>query len=499
MKTITHNITADMRAIIAGGALLCSLLFGTPSFAAESPCHAKNPCQKVAAIQPKTEAPKPKKVNYYEVVTLGKAKTLELDGQIADLVVADPSVIEVGTLKNNKLYIVGSSLGDTNILAFNNEGETVARITVHVKIDEYTLNKTLKQLFPKDKVSAKTVGDDIILTGKVENAAAAASIHNVATRFAGENNEIVNMMTVSGEQQVMIKVKVVEIRRSILNELGVDTDIGIGDGGDFDGRLLTNNEFGFNPLRQAFGLTTQEPFGLGQLIFDPDEFNPISFMINALEQDALVNTLAEPNLTAKSGENARFLAGGEIPVVADRNDERVTFDYRPYGVVLSFRPLVMDEGRISLQISTEVSEISPDTSTVIAGVPFPSFDVRRADTTVEMASGGSIMIAGMARSQTINNLTGVPGAKSAPVIGELMSSDSFQREESELLVMISAYLIKPNAAQDFAQKRKKKDQDHNRHDHPILRHVVSNNLEKQFRSDLPSWTGHEKNYGYMLD
>lgn len=435
----------------------------------------------------------------YEVITLGKAKTIELSGPIADIVVANPNVIEVGALKGSKLYVVGSNLGDTNILVFNQGGDTVARINVHVRVDEYTLNSTLRSLFPDEDIKAKTVGDDIIITGKVSNAANASNVENVVSRFIGEGNEIVNMMSVQGEQQVMIKVKVVEIKRSLLNELGVDTDVNTGSGGVLDGRLLTNNEFGYNPLRQAFGLTTQEPFGLAQLILDPGGFNPISFMINALEQDELVNTLAEPNLTAKSGENARFLAGGEIPVVADRNDDRVTFDYRPFGVVLSFRPIVMDEDRISLQISTEISEISPDTSTVVAGVPFPSFDVRRADTTVEMASGGSLMIAGLVRSKTIHNMNGLPGAKSAPVIGALMSSDSFQREESELLVMISAYLIKPNAAQDFAVKKRKINEAHDRHDNPVLRKVMAANLNNRFEKKPPVWMKNNVGYGYMLD
>lgn len=443
-----------------------------------------------------------KNIDRYEVVTLGKAKTIELDGQIADVIVANPGVIEVGTLQNNKLYVVGSNLGDTNVLVFDEAGETIAQVNVHVKVDEYTINRTLRNLFPGEEVKAKTVGDDIIVTGDVSNGAKALHIENVVNRFVGENNQIVNMMSVNGEQQVMIKVKVVEIKRSLLNELGIDTDIQANQNpGVLSGQFLTNNEFGYNPLRQAFGLTTQEPFGLAQLIFDPGGFNPISFMINALEQDELVNTLAEPNLTAKSGENARFLAGGEIPVVADRNDERVTFDYRPFGVVLSFRPLVMDKDRISLQISTEVSEISPDTSTVIAGVPFPSFDVRRAETSVEMASGGSLMIAGLVKSQTVHNLSGLPGADKAPVIGDLMSSDSFQREESELLIMISAYLIKPDAAKDFEiKKRNTRKKQHDRHDHPVLRQVLATNLENKFeKGKAPSWLNHEKKYGYMLD
>jgi pilus assembly protein CpaC len=460
-------------------------------------CPTKDKCGE-PTLPAAMEVQKPRKINYNEVLTLGKAQTVQIDGDIADVIVANPNVIEVGSLQNNKLYIVGSNLGDTNILVFDAAGDTIAKINVHVRIDEFTMKNTLTRLFPKENVSVDTVGDDIIVTGDVSNASVAANIENVINRFIGENNEIVNMMSVKGDQQVMIKVKVIEIKRSILNEIGIDTDILPGNTSTVDGGFLTNSEFGLNPLRSAFGLTSTSPFGLGSLIWDPSGFNPISFMISALDQDQLVNTLAEPNLTAKSGENARFLAGGEIPVVADRNDDRVTFEYRPFGVVLSFRPLVLDENRISLQISTEVSEISTEASTVVAGVPFPSFDVRRAETSVEMASGGSLMIAGLVKSQTINNLAGIPGLKDTPILGELSKSDSFKRDESELIIMISAYLINPTAADDYKDAQAAKKNDNNRNDNPILRNVLSSNLRQGYDT-IPAWTGHETQFGYMLD
>lgn len=485
---------------IAGAAALTLLLIALPVNAMADCGKAKaNPCPPIvqkASAQKST----PKVIKRYESLVLGKATTLTLPSAASEVVVADPNIVEVGALKNNKLYLVGSNLGDTNILVFDQSGENMAHITVHVSIDEYSLNKTLKNLFPKEDVKAKTVGDDIMLTGDVSNGIVATRIRDVASRFLGEDNELVNMLNVKGEQQVMIKVKVVEISREILNELGTDTDIQSGTiNNNTTIQGLTNNDFGYNPLRQVFGLTTQEPFGLGQLIWDPGGFNPISFMISALEQDELVNTLAEPNLTAKSGENARFLAGGEIPVVADRNDDRVTFDYRPFGVVLAFRPVVKDEGRIELTISTEVSEVAPDTSTVISGVPFPSFDVRRAETSVEMASGGSLMIAGLISSRTIHNLNEIPGLKDTPVLGELSRSDSFRREESELLIMISAYLINPTKADDFKVAKPKSRDQNNPNDHAPLRDIVTANLGERYKATLPKWVRSEKRFGYMID
>lgn len=241
------------------------------------------------------------------------------------------------------------------------------------------------------------------------------------------------MMSVQGEQQVMLKVKVLEVSRNILNELGLDIDGTLNKG-------ATTGLFGTNG---AVGLTAPTPVGTGSLLFDVGAAT-ISTVFRALERDGYISTLAEPNLTAISGENARFLAGGEYPIPNEIDDEgNVSYEYKPFGVSLAFKPVVMSKNRINLNVSTEVSNISNDFSFQLANLTVPGFDVRRAETSVEMPSGGTLMLAGLIESNTVNNLNRIPGIKDIPVLGDLTGSESFQRNETELVVMISAYLVKP--------------------------------------------------------
>ena len=305
------------------------------------------------------------------------------------------------------------------------------------------MQHTLENLFPDEDIVAKTVNDDIMLTGTASNPAVSARIQQIAARFAGQDEAVVNMMSVKGEQQVMLKVKVLEVSRNILNELGLDVD------GSFS-RGATNGLFA---TAGTVGLTAPTPVGAGQLLFDVGA-GTISTIFSALERDGYITTLAEPNLTAISGENARFLAGGEFPIPTEVDDEgNVTYEYKPFGVSLAFKPVVMSKDRINLNVSTEVSNISNDFSFELEGLRVPGFDVRRADTSVEMPSGGTLMLAGLIESNTVNNMNRIPGIKDVPILGDLTGSESFQRNETELVVMISAYLVKPFAERTAVAER----------------------------------------------
>lgn len=380
-------------------------------------------------------------------LAIGKADTFDLPGNVADILVADPAVADVGVLRSSRLYIVGRGVGDTNILAFDETGELLAEIGVHVHIDEATMQRTIKEFFPDEDVSVKTVNGDIVLTGRVSTPAAANQVRDLAGRFVPEEGQtIVDLMNVKGEQQVMLKVRVLEANRNVLRELGVETDYG------------TNNSSGFDfDTGSAVGLTAV-PFGIGQLFLDRwNDIGPVDFTLRALEQDGLINTLAEPNLTAISGEAAGFLAGGEFPVPAGRDDDgNVILEYREFGVSLNFRPVVMSKDRISLQLSTEVSTLSEQDGIVLQNLTIPGLQVRRADTTVEMASGGRLMIAGLLQSNSTDALNGLPGLKDLPVLGELFKSKSFERNESELVIMVTAYLVEPYKEAEAKKVREKK-------------------------------------------
>jgi len=420
--------------------------------------------------------------NRHITITRGKSTVIEVDRNIADVLVADPSVIEVGALKNHRLYLIGAALGDTNVMIFDGNGNPIQKLDVHVRVDETTLQETLTTLFPSESIVAKTVNDDIMLTGNVSTPAAAARIQEVAARFAGQDEAVVNMLSVQGDQQVMIKVRVLEVSRSVLNELGLDTDIG-GSSDNLSAALASSGGVGL----------TANPLAAGQLLFN-DGSNSISTIFQALERDGLVSTLAEPNLTAISGQNARFLAGGEFPIPKEVDDEgNVSYEYKPFGVSLAFKPVVMSKDRINLQVSTEVSDISDDFSFQIPGVTVPGFDVRRAETNVEMASGGTLMMAGLIESKSLNRLNRLPGVKDIPVIGALSSSESFARNESELVIMITSYLVKP-----FADKNQTATRVPSEQQTPLNKALMANMARLNGKSDVTRASNGQP-VGYLLD
>jgi pilus assembly protein CpaC len=384
-----------------------------------------------------------------ETLTLqaGKGDVVQVGSGVADVLVSDPSIVEVGPVKDNQLYLIGSKIGDTNVLVFDKSGGLIKQIAVHVKSDTSKLEESMKQLFPHENITVDALGDKITLKGTVSSADVAARAKDLAMRFVPAQTTVINNLGVQGNQQVMIHVKIVEVARNVLNELGLETDVAGVNSGNFSAAHVTGAA-STGPLTNnpEFGLTVDPSFGNGALIYDTGSTGPISLIIHALERDGMVNTLAQPNLTAISGENARFLAGGEFPIPSQRdNNGNITYEYRPFGISLAFKPIVLDKNRINLQISTEVSEVSTELTLQLPGISVPSFTVRRAETTVEMASGGSLMIAGLIESKAIERMNRLPGIGDVPVLGALVRSESFNRNESELLVIISAYLVEPFA------------------------------------------------------
>ncbi|HPD83044.1 MAG: type II and III secretion system protein family protein [Alphaproteobacteria bacterium] len=381
---------------------------------------------------------------------LGKAEMVNIEGEIADVLVADPSVVDVMAVKSNRLYLVGSSLGDTNIMALDSEGNVLKKVNVHVQMDTEKLQEMIGELYPNEPVEIRAMTDQVVLTGDVSTPAVANKIVNLVGRYAADaqgingtnvDNIILNMMGVRGEQQVMLKVKIVEASRSALKDLGLELNsLGGANIGNLGGTLATS---------PALGLSAPAQLGVAALNYSSGGFGNLNFVARALEQEGIINTLAEPNLTAISGEQAGFLAGGEFPIPTqiDRNGNLI-YEFRPFGVSLNFRPVVMSSDRISLQLTTEVSTTSFDQNLQLNGINVPTFNVRRAETNVELPSGGTLMIAGLIKSDAISGLTQLPGIGDVPVVGDLIKSDTFRRSESEVVVMITPYLVQP-----FAQNK----------------------------------------------
>lgn len=383
-------------------------------------------------------------------VTMGKAEIVKLSGDIADIMVADPKIVDVSALQSDKLYLVGASLGDTNIIALDAEGNVLRKLDVHVRIDTASIQNLIHELFPHEKnVVVHTVGNQVALTGSVSTPSAATKIaklvaaHMSDVRAGGSaanvDSMIENLLEVRGQQQVTLRVRIMEISRDVLKELGIETATG---------NATSSN--GFRPkvtITDGIGLT-KDSFAVTSMLFDSGfgTIGDILLKLNALETDGLASVLAEPNLTAVSGEEAGFLAGGEFPVPTGRDQNgNIVITYKQFGVSLNFKPIVMSEDRISLQLKTEVSSLDQAKGITLSELTVPGIDVRRASTTVEMNSGGSIMMAGLMKSNNIKGMSGLPGIKDTPVLGALVSSKSFQRQETELVVIVTPYLVQPFA------------------------------------------------------
>lgn len=464
-------------------------------------------------------------------IMLGKAEMVDLGGDVADVLVANPSIVDVMAVKSDRLYLVGAMLGDTNIIALDSEGNILKKLNIHVQMDTVKLAAMVEDLYPNEQVNIRALTDQIVLTGNVSTPAAANGIARLVAEYASEvsgqragsvDEVVTNMLKVQGEQQVMLRVKIIEVSRSALKDLGIETRIGDGveeNIGDAAAAIGTAS---------AFGLTSPTQIAVGVLNYMSGGFGPMQFVARALEQEGILNTLAEPNLTSISGEQAGFLAGGEFPIPTERDrDGNIVYDYRPFGVSLNFRPVVQSQDRITLEMTTEVSTASFDQGLQLNGINIPTFNVRRANTTVELPSGGTLMIAGLLQSSTVSGLSHLPGAKDIPVVGDLIKSDTFTRDESEVIVMITPYLVKPFAQNQSAQASIPTDKvssltmedlennsairaasripappkpaEEPRKEQEQVNNVFGNYVRRAYGNEAPERLMKNGNYGYMMD
>ncbi|MBE2191324.1 MAG: type II and III secretion system protein family protein [Alphaproteobacteria bacterium] len=384
-------------------------------------------------------------------LTVGKAEVLDISGAVADIMVADPKIADVSVLQSNKIYIVGASLGDTNVIVLDSGGNVITKLDVTVSIDTKAIEALIGEVFPREKdVHVRMIGDQAILTGSVSTPAVAQKVARLVSAHMGEVQElkgqideiIQNLLSVRGEQQVMLRVRMLEVSRDILKEFGLETSTSNSSNSNtrLRGNVAVNTQTGL----------TEDPFGVTSLLFDSaiNGLGDIQFLLNALERDNMANVLAEPNLTAVSGEQAGFLAGGEFPVPVGRDrDGNIVIEYKQFGVSLNFKPVVLSDDRISLQLNTEVSSLDPGQGITLSDIQIPGLDIRKASTTVEINSGGSLMMAGLLKSENIKGMAGLPGVKDTPIIGDLISSKSFERQETELVVIVTPYLVQPYADQ----------------------------------------------------
>lgn len=362
-------------------------------------------------------------------IAKGKPRTIKTSAPFQEIVVGDPAIANVKPLTNRSFYVLGNALGTTGIALFDDDRNLVGSIDVEVTLDEDRLASTIRETVPDSDIKVDSANGRLVLSGSARDAVAAKKASDIAERFSGKE-KIINSVKIDSSQQVQLNVRFVEINRQVGHELGATLGATYrwGDG-----------SVSFNSSPRA---STNIPAGdvVSHLMSGGLS---VDMAIEALEERGVARRLAEPNLIARSGESASFLAGGEFPIPVSSKDNTVTVEYKRYGVGLDFRPTVLDDGLISLNIEPEVSSIDMSASYNIGDISIPGFVVRRAKTSVDLKSGQSFMMAGLLQTHNDVSAERLPGLGKLPVLGNLFSSKAYQRRETELVIIVTPYLVKP--------------------------------------------------------
>ncbi len=450
-----------MRSGIIAGAIAAIFLFAG-AVDARSPAQMADDdgSQRILHIATRDGGP----VHQHLTLSLDKAAVVELDADARDVLVSNPEIVDAVVRTPRRIFLLAMKTGQTNAFFFDATGRQLLSIDIRVEKDVADLSGMIHSTMPGSNVHVEALNDNVVLSGSVLSAQQATRAQDLAARFAGDPTKVVNMLTVADSQQVMLKVRVAEMQRTIAKQFGVNLAAAAVEGA-VPMSIATDDQFGLvgRALSDISGgqigsvCTPSTPVGASGPTTCTGGPNNLQGTLKALEQVGLIHTLAEPNLTAVSGETAKFLAGGEFPVpVAKDQQGNVTVEFKQFGVGLSFTPVVLSSGRISLQISTEVSELTNTGSFTLQGaagtsngLTIPGLDVRRAETTIELPSGGSFAIAGLMQHSTSQVLQSFPGLKDMPVLGALFRSRDFENDESELVVLVTAYLVNPGAEAKF--------------------------------------------------
>jgi pilus assembly protein CpaC len=381
---------------------------------------------------------------------IGKSVVVDLPRDIKDVLVADPKIANAVVRSAQRAYIIGAAVGQTNIVFFDSTGQQIAAYDIAVTRDLNGVRAALKQALPAADLQIEGVGDGVVLSGTASSPIEAQQAGDLAARLTGDAKSVVNSIVVRGRDQVSLKVTVAEVQRDIIKQLGID--------------LSASMNYG----TAAVAFTNSNPFGaLGRslagnsLVGSVGSTPSVSATLRAMESAGVVRTLAEPTLTAISGESATFIAGGEFPVPSGSNYDPVThvstinIAFKKFGISLNFTPVVLSEGRISLRVMTEVSELASDNSISLnqggTTIVVPSIKTRRAETTLEIPSGGAMAMAGLIQEQTKQAISGLPGMAQIPVLGSLFRSRDYVNRNTELMVLVTPLIVRAVAQKDLSR------------------------------------------------
>lgn len=358
-------------------------------------------------------------------VPLNRAIVLESDTPFAELSVANPLIADIATLSDRTVYVLGKQPGRTTLTLLGPDGRLITNVEVQVTPDIAEFKERLRELLPGEPVEVRTANDGIVLSGTVSSIRTVEQALEIGERYAPER--VLNLMNVGGTQQVQLKVRFAEMSRNVSKELGASFSLA---GSRLNGGGFAGSTGGVANAAGALGIN----IGTNSL--------SLNILLSALEEKGVVRTLSEPNLTALSGQSASFLAGGEIPIPVVDNEGNIGVEFKPFGVGLSFQPTVVDQDIVNIVLESEVSTVT-DSNTIINGAAIPNLTVRRASTTVELRDGQSFAIGGILQDQFTDGTTSVPFLGDLPVIGSLFRSARYQRQQTELVIIVTVNLVHP--------------------------------------------------------
>ena len=384
-------------------------------------------------------------------VPMNRAVVVEAENPFAELSIANPGIADITTLSDRTIYVLGKAPGRTTLTLLGPDGRLITNVEVQVTPDVAEFKERLRQILPGEGVEVRTANDGIVLSGVISSIEKLDRALSLANRYAPDR--VSNLMVVGGTQQVMLKVRFAEVQRSVLKSLSsglsiVDagSDVAISAAGG-SGSLVPGSTIGgagstILNLNGAVAGQAALGFDIGSVAF--------GVLLQALEEKDLVRTLAEPNLVALSGQEASFLAGGEYPIPVVDEDGGITIEYKPFGVQLTFIPRVIDGGRINLELNAAVSAIDGQTIVSNGGFAINGFSRRETETTVEMMDGQSFAISGLLQDDFNDSVNQVPWLGDVPILGALFRSSNYERQQSELVVIITPHLVTPTRGEALA-------------------------------------------------
>lgn len=367
-------------------------------------------------------------------VAMNRAVVVETENPFAELSIANPGIADISTLSDRSIYVLGKTPGRTTLTILGPDGALISNVEVQVTPDIAEFRERLRQVLPNERIEVRTANDGIVLSGVVSTAARLDAALELAQRYAPDR--ISNLMSVGGTQQIMLKVRFAEMQRGVSKNLGSSLSVSAGGRGGVSTNVFANQPVGATdlisetPRAAALGFRV----GGGRLT--------AQVLIEALETQGMARTLAEPNLTALSGQEASFLAGGEYPIPVLRDGD-VSIEYKPFGVELSFTPRVLDDNVINLRLDAAVSSLDGANTVTVGSTTVNAFRRRETQTTVELRDGESFAIAGLLEDDFRASSRSVPWLSELPVLGALFRSADYQRQQTELVIIITAHLVTP--------------------------------------------------------